>query len=680
MTGVPYRILYGGSPKTVLKTGPLQERTARNATRYALFAGPDTSHKGCHMVKRYLSLLSFDEALTLLKSSFTPPGRTRSVPVTRALGLAVARPVYARYSVPEVNLAAMDGIAVKSRDTIGASEQHPVTLDHVARVNTGNILPGGFDAVIMIEDTWETEGKFQIRRSASPWQHVRPAGEDIREGRLVLPRGHVVRAFDIGALATYGITELEVATARVGIIPTGSELVPLGVRPQPGQVVESNTVMAQVLLETMGASCTRLPIVRDEPALVEDALRTAAEANDLVIISAGSSAGTRDFTAGAIAAVGELIFHGVAVKPGKPMMLGKIAGTPVIGLPGYPLAAQTVLREFAVPLLEHWGLAPFPKHLVRARLATPLSSDLGFDEFVPVSVGRIGRHHWGIARSRNAVVQMSTVRSNGYAHIPARIEGYDAEHELEVFLTTDPANIERTLLFSGAIDPVLEELGNLAHNQGLFIHTANAGNTSAILSLRRNACHAAPMSLPAFSLLRENTTLLPYLESLDLVFVNIATREQGIVSSKEVSPDALDAVCWVNAKRDTPARLLFDALLASHRLLPSQIRGYATEAATPGAVAAAVRAGQADAGICPEGLATSHGLRFLPLAEEQYELVMRREMLTDPRIVTLISLIQGREFRAQLDRTGAYRTALTGRVRSLSSDPIEIPALPSVTP
>ena len=178
--------------------------------------------------------------------------------------------------------------------------------------------------------------RFQIRKAAAQWQHVRPAGDDIREGRLVLPKGHVIRAFDIGALATYGIADVEVTSVRVGIIPTGSELVPLGTRPQPGQVVESNTIMAQVLLESMGAVCERLPIIRDDPALIQDALREAAENNDLVIISAGSSAGTRDFTAGSISAIGELIFHGVAVKPGKPMMLGKIKDSPVIGLPGTP--------------------------------------------------------------------------------------------------------------------------------------------------------------------------------------------------------------------------------------------------------------------------------------------------------------------------------------------------------
>ncbi len=187
------------------------------------------------MVKRYLSLIAFDEALHLLKSSFTVPGRTECVPVTRSLGRVIATPVYAKYSVPEVNLAAMDGIAVKSRDSIGASDQTPVIIQDFTRVNTGNIVPPKFDAVIMIEDTWEAGDKFQIRKAAAPWQHVRPAGEDIREGRLVLPTGHQVRAFDIGALATYGIVDMNVTTANVGIIPTGSELVPLGVRRRPGR-------------------------------------------------------------------------------------------------------------------------------------------------------------------------------------------------------------------------------------------------------------------------------------------------------------------------------------------------------------------------------------------------------------------------------------------------------------
>lgn len=654
------------------------EKYRRNPFRFFLRTPDERGDK--RVVKRYLSLVSFDDAKNIIRSSFPSPGQTEIVPVTRSLGRVIATPLYAPYSVPEVSLSAMDGIAVKSRDTQGASDQHPVHIRDFARVNTGNVIPPGFDAVIMIEDTWEEEAGFSIRKSAAPLQHVRPAGEDIRQGRLILPRGHLIRAFDIGALATYGIENLEITTATVGIIPTGSELVPLGVRPRPGQVVESNTLMAQVLLESMGARCTRLPIVQDDPVLLKNALLQAARDNDLVIISAGSSAGTRDYTAGAISETGELLFHGVAVKPGKPMMLGKINGKPVIGLPGYPLAAQTVLREFAVMLLEHWGLAPFMKYPVRTRLATSLSSDLGFDEFVPVSVGRIGTESWGMPRSRGALVQMATVRSNGYTHIPAVVEGYDAGHELDVYLTTDPSNVERTLIFSGVIDPVLEELGNIAHDQGLFIHTGNVGNTGALLALRRNACHAAPMSLPSFNLLSECAFMQPYLKSMDLVFVNIAEQEQGIASAAGISLDALDKPCWVNTHKDLPTRILFDAILSSHHLDPSQIRGYNNEVATPGAVAAAIRAGQADAGVCSRGLAESHGLVFNAFEREQYELVMHREMLSDPRILTLISLIKSPEFKALLKRSGTYDTNRTGRIRSLSSDNIEIASSRPVTP
>ena len=163
------------------------------------------------------------------------------------------------------------------------------------------------------------------------------------------------------------------------------------------------------------------------------------------------------------------------------------------------------------------------------------------------------------------------------------------------------------------------------------------------------------MSLPAFSLMQDCRFIQPYLTSMDLVFVNIASQEQGIAFGKgSLTLDALDAACWINSRKDTPARILFDAVLSSHNLSPTQIRGYDNEVATPGAVAAAIRAGQADAGICSKGLAESHDLVFLPVAEEQYELVMRREMLDDPRIVTLISLIKSPEFRAHLDRSGAY--------------------------
>jgi len=632
------------------------------------------------MVKRYLELRSLDKALELLTTSFAVPQRTEKVPIMQSVGRVVAEPVFAKYSVPEVNLSAMDGIAVRSRDTIGAGDRTPVILEHFARVNTGNIVPPEFDAVIMIEDVWEAGDHFQIRRAAAPWQHVRPAGEDIKENRLILPRGHLIRPFDIGALATYGISSVEARVVRVGIIPTGSELVPLGVRPAPGQVVESNTIMAQVFLDQLGANCTRFPIVPDDPDLIRGTLRHAVKDNDLVIISAGSSAGTRDFTESVIRSLGELIFHGVAVRPGKPVMLGKVEGKPVLGLPGYPLAAQTTLREFAAPLLESWGLPPAPRFPVTVRLAQPLVSDPGFDEFVPVFVGRIGSTLLATPHGKGAGVQMATVKANGYTHIPASVEGYDSGTELEVLLTTDPGSIERMLILTGSLDPSLEELAILAHEKGLFIHASNPGNTGALLALRSNTCHAAPLSLPARSLLTSYQPFIKNLDAGDLAFIHIATIELGIASCEGLGLKDLPSARFINTKRESPARVVLDALLVAEGIDPSQVNGYLQEVHGPPAVAAAIRNGFADAGMCTSSVASAVGLRFVPVAHEDYELAIRREMLEDTRIRTLVSLIQSPVYRAILVKTGGYDVSLTGTIRGLNSEDTLTPFSPGSLP
>lgn len=619
-------------------------------------------------MKRYLQLISLEKAQNILLSSFPGPERIEKIRITQSIGRVVAEPVFAKYSVPEVNISAMDGIAVRSRDTIGAGDQSPITLDHFARVNTGNIVPPEFDAVVMIEDTWETGDTFQIRKSAVPWQHVRPAGEDIRENRLVLTRGHEVRAFDIGALATYGITHLNVRTADVGIIPTGSELVPFGTRPGPGQVVESNTIMAQAFLGAMGAHCTRYPIVPDEPAKIAKALTVAAEENDLVIISAGSSAGTRDFTAEVISSLGELLFHGVAVRPGKPVMLGKIGEKPVLGLPGYPLAAQTMLREFAAPLLETWGLAAPHRHTVRIRLAHDLNSDIGFDEFVPVFVGRIGPACWGTPHARGAGVQMATVKANAYAHLPASVEGFESGQELDVYLTTDPKSIDRTIILNGTLDPSLEELANLIHDRGLFIHGSSTGNISALIALQRRSCHAVSLSLPSVSLIANNPVLRGQLPEEGLVLVHIAAIEQGIASQEIIALDDLTSLRWINTRKDSAMHMIFDNLLNSRGMDPSRIDGYKHEVGGAQAVAAAVRNGFADAGMCTSAIAEANGLRFLPIATENFEIAFHHDMLGDPKITELVSVINSPEFRCILVDSGGYDTEMTGRVRLLGTD------------
>ena len=620
------------------------------------------------MVKRYLTLISLDHAVERTLISFKKPDRNVSIPVIDAAGRVTATPVYAKYSVPEVNLSAMDGFAVRSRDTVGAGDQSPVVIGDFTQVNTGNIVPPGFDAVIMVEDTWKEGDHIKIRKSASLWQHVRPAGEDVREGQLVLPEGHQIRPFDIGALATYGIVRVDVREVNVGLIPTGSELVNLGVRPGPGQVVESNTIMAQVFLGEMGANCTRYPIARDNPKVIEESLCRAVGENDLVLISAGSSAGTRDYTAEVIESAGELIFHGVAMKPGKPAMLGRINGKPVIGLPGYPLAAQTALREFAGPLLESWGLAAPLYHTFRVQLSGSLISDLGFDEFIPVSVGRVGSKFWAIPHSRGSGIQMATVKANGFVHIRAHTEGCDSETEMDAVLTTDPGNIERTLLLSGAYDPALDELAHLARDKGIFMQVRNAGNVGAVLSLRHNSCHAAPLSLPDFSLLPNCREIMQLLPLSDLRFIHIATTSLGIASREGYTFDDLVTTRFINRRNGTSARMIFDTILKARGIDQAQIDGYGHEVETHRAVAEAIRNGFADTGICTSGVAEENGLLFVPLVGEQFELAIRTDIMKEPNISALVSTIQSGQFKQALEEKGGYNLSQTGVIRCLSED------------
>ena len=437
--------------------------------------------------------------------------------------------------------------------------------------------------------------------------------------------------------------------------------------------------MAEVYLSAMGAACTRYPIVPDDPGQIRSTLSEAADASDLVIISAGSSAGTRDFTAGVIGSLGELIFHGVAVKPGKPAMLGRVRGRPVLGLPGYPLAAQTTLREFAGPLLESWGLPPAPRHAVRVRLAQPLTSDLGFDEFVPVSIGRIGGEYWGVPHSRGSAVQMATVKANGYVHIPAQAEGYDACQELEAWMTTDPGSIERTLLLAGSPEPALDELADLARGRGIFLRTSGVGNMGGLLALRRGSCHAAPLSLPPLPLLPACPSLLRYLPPDGLVFVHIATVGQGIASREELALGDLAGMRYIPTNRDSPTSLIVDIMLGSRGIEPFRIDRGPGQLTSPRAAVAAIRAGLADATICTPRVAEAAGLCFLPVVWEDYELALMRGMLGDPRLRDLVALLGSPEFRQRLDSSGGYDTSQTGRTRSITlpGSGIDIPEEPA---
>lgn len=617
------------------------------------------------MVTRYLNVTSLEVVLDIITHEFPCHPSVETVPLEEATGRITASPIFARHSVPPIHLAAMDGIAVKSRDTLSASEQSPVTLTDYVRVNTGNIIPSGYDAVIMIEDVWINDEQVIIRQAVPTWQHIRPAGEDIGESEMILPSRHKIRPFETGALAAYGISNIDALKVKIGLIPTGSELVETHKRPALGQIVESNTLMAASMLEAAGASCTRYPIVKDDALLIRSILTLAVTENDIVIISAGSSAGTKDYTAEVIAELGEVLVHGIAMKPGKPAIIGRIGNKPVIGMPGYPLSALTVIREIVMPLLARFGLDLLEPDTLDGQLTTSFRKDIGAEEFVHCVIGSVGTRRVISPLSRGAAVQMSAVRANAYIRIPAGSEGVEKGEPVTAVLLQPRHLVDRALLLTGSHDPVLDYLADLLTYRTVDLHSTHVGSIGGIVALMNDECHAAPMHLLA----KDGSYNIPYLkkympgQALDLICV--ANRQQGLISKDGIGFDELEHHSFVNRQNGAGTRLLLDFELKKRGIEPQDIRGYEREVTTHLAVALAVKTGEADAGMGVYSAAKALGLQFVPVAQERYEIVLRASNRNDPRVQALLETIESAEFKATLEKMGGYDTRETGVRRTL---------------
>lgn len=440
--------------------------------------------------------IPFEDALSHIRNVIPVYG-LRTVPLQEAVRQVLAEPVYAKYNVPPAPVSAMDGFAVNSASTAGASNTTPVTLTEFDRVNTGNVVRPQFDAVIMIEDVEfngsDNPAEITIRAPIKAGRNVRATGEDIAEGRMVLPAGARIRPFDIGALAGYGITEVTVKSVSVGIIATGSELIAPGEIPKPGQVVESNSVMTEAYLRQFGVDVIRYPPVADNQVLIREAIEKAVSENEIVLLSAGSSMGSKDFTASAIAEIGRIIFHGVFMKPAKPTMLGIVDDKPVIGMPGFPLSAQTSQRLFVRELLELWGFKGPEHETISAVAGEAVGSDDFLDEFRFAAAAEVAGRIVALPQIRSSSMQMNGIRANCYIHIPRGVAEAKAGDTVSAVLNVPAAELAKTILLGGAYSEGSEELLVKAAGAGWSIRFGDISSTNLNL-LKDNACHG--MCLP----------------------------------------------------------------------------------------------------------------------------------------------------------------------------------------
>lgn len=635
----------------------------------------------------YLQIKEKETALREFLEAFPGlcPG-VEEIPVTESRGRMTAEAVYARVSSPSYNSCAMDGIAVISARTRGASENSPVELvpekDYV-EVDTGDVLLPPYDAVIMAEELVDTEeGGVRITASVPPFSHVRPAGEDIVAGEMLLPSGHVIRAIDIPVMLAGGAGKIRVIRKPlVGIIPTGDEMADCtdenGTRAalpfSDGVIPETNSWMFLNLVEEYGGTGKRWPVIPDNPEQLKEAVLQAVEQCDLVIVNAGSSAGREDYTVHVIRELGTVFVHGVAIKPGKPVILGKVREKPVIGLPGYPVSAWLTFTEFVVPVLDLY--LQRQEHTVpevKAKITKTIMSGLKYEEYVRVKLGVVDGQMIASPLARGAGASMSLVRCDGFCIIPRNSEGVAAHDTVRVKLLCDPEKIRNTLVVVGSHDIILDVINDLMLEQhtGFSLSSAHVGSLAGLIALKQNEAHIAPSHLLCEEDGTYNTAAVKELfPGEQMVLIKGVRRRQGFIVKKgnprhiRSVADLTPEIRYINRQKGAGTRVLFDYLLKKSGMTPENITGYTNEAATHMSVAVAVQKGNADVGMGIYSCARALELDFVDAAFEEYDFVTRASWLELPYVQEFLNVLRSSEFRVRLEKLGGYSFEETGEIR-----------------
>lgn len=629
----------------------------------------------------YLSNLELEEGKSLFLKEL---GDIREVldkekiKVIDSLGRITSQPVFARLSSPYYNAAAMDGIAVKSSATYEADESTPLRIklnEDFVYVDTGDVIEEPYDSVIMIEDIVEIDDKtVEIIRAASPWQHVRPVGEDIVASEMIVSAFHKIRPVDIGALLSGGLIEIEVIKKpKIGIVPTGTEIIEPEEEIGPGKIIESNSRMFEALVKEYGGIPQRYNTIKDDYGLIKNEIKKAINENDIVVINAGSSAGTEDFTSQIIRELGSVIVHGIAIKPGKPAILGKIENKPIVGIPGYPVSAYFVFEAFVKPLIFKTLNIKEPKRITeKATLSKRMVSSLKHREYTRMKLGKVNDKLIATPLNRGAGVTMSLVKADGIAIIPKNIEGFEAGEEIEVELLKDLEDIENTIVSIGSHDILMDILANIIHknNSNINLSSAHVGSLGGIMAIRRGEAHIAPVHLLDEKNGEYNISYInKFLKNKGIALIKGVKRQQGMIIEKG-NPKGIkgledllrDDIVFVNRQKGSGTRILLDYKLKENNIDGIHIKGYDREMTTHMTIASAILSKTADVGIGIQSAANVMGLDFIPIGEEEYDFIIEEKFLNEENIKAFIEGLKSKEFKNELSEIGGYILENPGEV------------------
>ncbi|MBL8090672.1 MAG: molybdopterin biosynthesis protein [Anaerolineales bacterium] len=630
-----------------------------------------------------------------------------------ALGRVTAEPIWAQISSPHYHASAMDGFAVRAEDTVGAQPSSPIQLPitnyelpKAQYVDTGDPLPDWANAVIPIENVESLDENGQItsvirqpsavriRASVTPWSHVRPLGEDIVATQLVLPAGHILRPVDLGAIAASGHQTIKVSRKpKVAILPTGSELVPIGSALKPGDILEYNSLVLASQIKQMGGEATRYPIIKDDFDLICEKVLEASQTHDLILLNAGSSAGAEDFSAKVVEKLGTLLVHGVAVRPGHPVILGTLdrrpqtavsgqpSVIPIIGVPGYPVSASLTVDIFVEPILAKWlGRKQNELQTEEAILTRKIVSPAGDDDFVRVAVGKVGDKLLAAPLSRGAGVITSLVQADGLALIPSGTQGIDAGEKIQVKLYRTKSEIEKTILAIGSHDLTLDLMAQFLAEKNRRLASANVGSQGGLVALRRGEAHFAGSHLLDPQTGEFNISYIrQYMPNIKVKVVALVGREQGLIvkkgnpkgikslgnlSTRSQERDALSSskrsVQFVNRQKGSGTRTLLDYYLNQLKIPHEYIAGYHQDEYTHLGVATAVASGRADCGLGIAAAAQALDLDFIPLFQERYDLVIPKQFVEF--LTPLFDLLTDSRFQEAVSQLKGYDVSIMGTI------------------
>lgn len=631
--------------------------------------------------KIYLEDKPRSEAKREILEEFSLPLEIEMIPTSDALGRVTAEPIFANVSTPHYHASAMDGVAVIAEQTYSAHEQSPLQLKldkDFSIVDTGNAIPAPYNAVIMIEhvDILDEE-TIEIIEPAIPWQHIRPIGEDIVQEEMLFPQGHILRPADLGVLLASQQLQIPVIKKPiVTIIPTGNELVEADSALSAGKIIEFNGTVFANFVKDWGGEPRLHKIVKDDPEKIKSVLLEAARVSDMIVINAGSSAGSKDYTVHIINEIGTVFTHGVAARPGKPVILGKINEKIVVGVPGYPVSAYLALEWFVRPLICKYLQIPEPKRqTITVKLGRRIVSGMGAEDFVRMNIGYVNGQYVANPLTRAAGVTMSYVRADGLLVVPASVSGYEQGDVAEVELLRPLEEIKNGIMFCGSHDLTIDLLSSQLKRAraDMKIVSSHVGSMAGIMAIRKGEAHVAGIHLLDPKTKQYNLSYIKkLLNGVDVILYPFLKRKQGWILPKG-NPLMIETVAdiwekkanFVNRQKGAGTRILFDMLLAENGISSEEISGYDREMFSHLAVAAEVNGDNDGAGLGIYPAAKAMGLDFIPVADEEYDLLMTRSFYESESGRLLIELIQSVDFKQQVEKIGGYEVVEKAEPKSL---------------